>query len=313
MNYAPAVKQRRPRPLARRRADVPHAGQWEFVFELRAGGKTDRLARLSASQVIHRAKRQRRSCSTARGRRRRARSEQPRVRQARGDRARREAVLRAAASRRPARCCARLATQPYRAFQDGAAARLRPAGSRSQHADACSTALLALVRLGRRDTTACGRRHPAAARRARDGRHARRTWPGSSRDDVSPADYASAFGIARFQQKTRQVLVDAGKALAAFQETLVSGRTPFDEFRDALARSESDARRLSGGRAARLEIFIGKGNCSTCHFGPHFTNGEFARHRRAASSSRRGASTPGGSDGIKQAEGQPLQPARPVQ
>ena len=25
-----------------------------------------------------------------------------------------------------------------------------------------------------------------------------------------------------------------------------------------------------------LKIFVGKGNCSTCHFGPHFTNGEFA-------------------------------------
>jgi cytochrome c peroxidase len=25
-----------------------------------------------------------------------------------------------------------------------------------------------------------------------------------------------------------------------------------------------------------LKIFVGKGNCSVCHFGPHFTNGEFA-------------------------------------
>src|SRR5690606_8874059 len=25
-----------------------------------------------------------------------------------------------------------------------------------------------------------------------------------------------------------------------------------------------------------LRIFIGKGNCSVCHFGPNFTNGEFA-------------------------------------
>jgi cytochrome c peroxidase len=25
-----------------------------------------------------------------------------------------------------------------------------------------------------------------------------------------------------------------------------------------------------------LKIFIGKGNCSVCHFGPRFTNGEFA-------------------------------------
>src|SRR5213075_3008080 len=25
-----------------------------------------------------------------------------------------------------------------------------------------------------------------------------------------------------------------------------------------------------------LALFVGKGNCSVCHFGPHFTNGEFA-------------------------------------
>jgi cytochrome c peroxidase len=25
-----------------------------------------------------------------------------------------------------------------------------------------------------------------------------------------------------------------------------------------------------------LKIFVGKGNCGTCHFGPQFTNGEFA-------------------------------------
>jgi len=34
------------------------------------------------------------------------------------------------------------------------------------------------------------------------------------------------------------LLADIGKALAAFQETLVSGRSPFDDFRDALERSD---------------------------------------------------------------------------
>ncbi len=34
------------------------------------------------------------------------------------------------------------------------------------------------------------------------------------------------------------VLAGIGKALAAYQETLVTGRTPFDEFRDALSRGD---------------------------------------------------------------------------
>jgi cytochrome c peroxidase len=72
------------------------------------------------------------------------------------------------------------------------------------------------------------------------------------------------------------VTVNIGKALAAFQETLNSGRTPFDEFRDALARKDAAAVSKYPQAAQRgLQIFVGKGNCSVCHFGPNFTNGEF--------------------------------------
>ena len=72
------------------------------------------------------------------------------------------------------------------------------------------------------------------------------------------------------------LLVDAGKALAAFQETLVSDRTAFDAFRDALERGDRQAAAHYSEAAQRgLKIFIGKGACNTCHIGPNFTNGEF--------------------------------------
>jgi cytochrome c peroxidase len=89
-----------------------------------------------------------------------------------------------------------------------------------------------------------------------------------------PKNYEQAFGRP-VPQNDEEVLVDVGKALAAFQETLVSGRTPFDDFRDALERGET---KTSYSLAAQrgLRIFVGKGNCSVCHFGPQFTNGEFA-------------------------------------
>jgi cytochrome c peroxidase len=90
---------------------------------------------------------------------------------------------------------------------------------------------------------------------------------------VLPAEYEQAFDR-KPPADDEQVLVDVGKALAAFQETLVSGRTPFDEFRDALTRGQDSGYPESAQRG--LKIFVGKGNCSTCHFGPHFTNGEFA-------------------------------------
>ena len=72
------------------------------------------------------------------------------------------------------------------------------------------------------------------------------------------------------------VFVNVGKALAAFQETLVSGRTPFDAFRDALARGDAPSSTHYSEPAQRgLKIFIGKGGCTNCHSGSNFTSGEF--------------------------------------
>lgn len=72
------------------------------------------------------------------------------------------------------------------------------------------------------------------------------------------------------------LLAGIGKALAAFQETLVAGRAPFDDFRDALEKGDRAAAARYPIAAQRgLRIFVGTGNCATCHFGPNFSNGEF--------------------------------------
>lgn len=86
--------------------------------------------------------------------------------------------------------------------------------------------------------------------------------------------YRAVFGVPPADDDT--VTVNVGKVLAAFQETLASGRTPFDEFRDAVARGDRGAADRYPAAAQRgLKIFAGKGNCPVCHFGPNFTNGEF--------------------------------------
>lgn len=73
-----------------------------------------------------------------------------------------------------------------------------------------------------------------------------------------------------------KLMVDAAKALAAFQATLVSPRTSFDSFRDALLAGDREGQARYPLAAQRgLKTFIGAGNCSACHFGPRFTNGEF--------------------------------------
>ena len=86
--------------------------------------------------------------------------------------------------------------------------------------------------------------------------------------------YTKVFGA--LPAEDEKLLVDVAKALAAFQETLASGRTAFDEFRDALVKGdEAGIAKYPDSAKRGLSIFVGKGSCNTCHVGPAFTNGEF--------------------------------------
>jgi cytochrome c peroxidase len=89
------------------------------------------------------------------------------------------------------------------------------------------------------------------------------------------AGYAAAFGQPGSDDE--RIAVDLAKALAAYQATLQSPRTPFDDFRDALARGDDAAAARYPLAAQRgLRLFLGEGRCSVCHAGPAFSNGEFA-------------------------------------
>ncbi len=88
--------------------------------------------------------------------------------------------------------------------------------------------------------------------------------------------YTNVFGAPPDIAEPEGTLVNVGKALAAFQETLVSARTPFDAFRDALAREDwKAATRYPVGARRGAKIFVGRGRCRICHYGPRFTSGEF--------------------------------------
>jgi cytochrome c peroxidase len=96
------------------------------------------------------------------------------------------------------------------------------------------------------------------------------------REPKLAAGYRAAFGTAP-GAGDEEVAVDVAKALAAWQATLVSPRTPFDDFRDALARGDATAAARYPLAAQRgLRLFIGEARCSVCHAGPAFSNGEFA-------------------------------------
>jgi cytochrome c peroxidase len=89
--------------------------------------------------------------------------------------------------------------------------------------------------------------------------------------------YQASFGDDPKDEAEEAVLVNVGKALAAYQEALVSAGSGFDDFRDALLNGEQEAMKRYPESAQRgLRIFVGEGRCNLCHFGPRFSNGEFA-------------------------------------
>jgi cytochrome c peroxidase len=98
------------------------------------------------------------------------------------------------------------------------------------------------------------------------------------RGDAAPAGlgarYKAVFGVPGADEA---VVVDLAKAMAAWLATLVSPRSPFDHFRDALLRGDKlAAARFPLDAQRGLRLFIGKANCVVCHAGPRFSNGEFA-------------------------------------
>lgn len=112
-------------------------------------------------------------------------------------------------------------------------------------------------------------------------------WAASLRALADPAEMggdgtALQRALARepwlaIERDAERRLVRAGKALAAYQATLVSAPTAFDRFRDALLRGDAQAAAAYPLAAQRgLRLFIGRGRCSLCHAGPRFSNGEFA-------------------------------------
>ena len=85
------------------------------------------------------------------------------------------------------------------------------------------------------------------------------------------SDYQRAFGRPP-SVSDAEILSDVGKALAAYQETLVSARTSFDAFRDALVRGDAAATAAYPAAAQRgLRVFVRA--CDTCHAGPTFSSG----------------------------------------
>ena len=270
MNYAPAVK---PLGPGRWRAEglmFHMPGKWEFVFEIRAAGTTDRLAHgFVLSEFSEDEKRKILSHGpwpprTAPDPSNRVSGKREAI--AFGEKLFFEPRLSGTGSVLCATCHV-----PFRAFQDG-----RPRAFGLQEVDR-NTPTVINTRFyrwygwdGGHDSLWAQSVRPLLDPREMSASAAH---VGGVVRKLFSKDYQAAFARP-VPGDDEAVLVDVGKALAAFQETLVSGRTPFDEFRDGLETGKPNTYPEAAKRG--LKIFVGKGNCSVCHVGPHFTNGEFA-------------------------------------
>jgi len=79
------------------------------------------------------------------------------------------------------------------------------------------------------------------------------------------------------QGAVTQVLVNVGKAIAAFEETITSRNSPFDKFVQMVRSGDiAGAMTVLSPEAQRgLKIFVSRGRCYQCHSGPTFSDGEF--------------------------------------
>lgn len=78
------------------------------------------------------------------------------------------------------------------------------------------------------------------------------------------------------RREVSRVFANMGKALAAYQKTLEFRESRMDRYIDGVIRRDERASRLlSPSEKNGLRLFIGKGQCVTCHSGPLLTDQHF--------------------------------------
>ncbi len=86
--------------------------------------------------------------------------------------------------------------------------------------------------------------------------------------------YESVFGEAA---SVDTMYANIGKAIAAFERTIMPTTSRFDEYVAAVVEGDSErqAGLFSDEEVRGLRLFIGEANCTQCHNGPLLTNNEF--------------------------------------
>lgn len=92
-------------------------------------------------------------------------------------------------------------------------------------------------------------------------------FPPAGKPSTTPGPWESM--TAADQEIVNRIFVNFGKALHAYMRQIVSRDSDFDRF------VAGDSTALSVDAQWGLRVFLGSGNCVTCHSGPHLSDGEF--------------------------------------
>lgn len=78
-------------------------------------------------------------------------------------------------------------------------------------------------------------------------------------------------------RSTNVVFANIGKAIAAFERTIMPSESRFDRYVSSLVDGDVERQKelFSNDEIRGLRLFIGEANCTQCHNGPLFTNHEF--------------------------------------
>jgi cytochrome c peroxidase len=78
------------------------------------------------------------------------------------------------------------------------------------------------------------------------------------------------------RMEVNRVFANLGKAIAAYERTLTPGESRFDRYVDAVVAGDREGRQaLSTQEVNGLRLFLGRGQCVTCHAGPLLTDQHF--------------------------------------
>ena len=107
------------------------------------------------------------------------------------------------------------------------------------------------------------------------------SWPANARpmpNEEDHEDHQAWLSLTPDEQDAaNRVLANIGKSLAAYERTIISRDSPFDQFAEAmLVDGDPNNDVLSNSARRGLSLFIGKAQCHFCHAGAAFTNQEFA-------------------------------------